>query len=72
MERTPTTLYLWISRAAGFAGIVCIIIALVTGITDTEVVADPTTFVQLAIANFLFAIWGVLYELRDQGIRTRS
>jgi len=71
MERTPTTLYLWISRAAGFAGIVCIIIALVTGVTETKVVSAPATFVQLAIAAFLFAIWGVLYELRDQGIRTR-
>ncbi len=71
MERNPTTLYLWISRAAGFAGLVCIIIALVTAVTDSVVVAEPRTYVQIAIAAFLFAIWGVLYELRDQGIRTR-
>lgn len=71
MERTPTTLYLWISRAAGFAGIVCIIIAFVTGVTDTQVIAAPATFVQMAIAAFLFAIWAVLYELRDLGIKAK-
>jgi hypothetical protein len=71
MERTPTTLYLWISRAAGFAGIVCIIIALVTGVMDSELIASPGTYVQISIAAFLFAIWGVLYELRDQGMKTK-
>ena len=71
MERVPTTLYLWISRAAGLVGIVCIIIALVTGVMDSELIAEPSTYVQIAIAAFLFAIWGVLYELRDQGIKTR-
>jgi hypothetical protein len=71
MERTPTTLYLWISRAAGFVGIVCIIIALVTGVMDSELIASPGTYVQISIAAFLFAIWGVLYELRDRGIKTR-
>ena len=71
MERNPTTLYLWISRAGGFVGIVCLIIALVTKVTDTKLIADPISFVQVAIAAFLFAIWSVLYELRDQGIKTR-
>ena len=71
MERAPTTLYLWISRAAGLVGIVCIIIAVVTGVMDSELVAEPATYVQIAIAAFLFAIWAVLYELRDRGIRTR-
>ena len=72
MERTPTTLYLWISRVAGFAGLVCIVIALVTAVTDSMLAsALPRTYVQIAIAAFLFAIWGVLYELRDQGIRTK-
>jgi hypothetical protein len=71
MERTPTTLYLWISRLAGFAGLACIVIAVVTAVTDDVLYALPRTYVQIAIAAFLFAIWGVLYELRDQGIRTR-
>jgi len=71
MERTPTTLYLWISRVAGFVGIVCLIIALVTGVAETKLIASPPIYVQVAIAAFLFAIWGVLYEIRDQGIRTK-
>jgi len=71
MERNPTTSYLWISRLAGFAGLVCIVIAVVTAVTDDVLYALPRTYVQIAIAAFLFAIWGVLYELRDQGIRTR-
>jgi uncharacterized sodium:solute symporter family permease YidK len=71
MGRAPTTLYLWISRLAGFVGIACIIIAVVTAATDSVLMALPRTYVQIAIAAFLFAIWGVLYELRDQGIKTR-
>ena len=71
MERNPTTLYLWISRAAGFAGLVCIVLAIASAVADSVWMAMPRTYVQIAIAAFLFAIWGVLYELRDQGIRTR-
>jgi len=71
MERTPTTSYLWISRIAGFAGIVCIIMALVTSLTKNLVVANPSTFVQLAIAAFLFAIWSIIYEIRDRGIKNK-
>jgi len=71
MERTPTTSYLWISRIAGFAGIVCIIMALVTSLTENLVVANPSTFVQLAIAAFLFAIWSIIYEIRDRGIKNK-
>lgn len=71
MERAPTTVYLWISRLGGLVGIACMIIAVVTGATDSELVARPGTYVAIAIAAFLFAIWAVLYELRDQGIRTK-
>lgn len=71
MERVPTTVYLWVSRIAGFLGIVCLIIALVTDMTDSVWLALPHTYVQIAIAAFLFAIWALLYELRDRGIKTR-
>ncbi len=71
MERVPTTLYLWVSRAAGFVGIVCLIIALVADVTDSVWAALPRPYVQIAIAAFLFAIWALLYELRDRGIKTR-
>jgi len=71
MERAPTTVYFWVSRLAGFVGIVCIIIAVVTGLTNHTLRAFPRTYIELAIAAFIFAVWAVLYELRDQGIKTR-
>ena len=71
MNRVPTTLYLWISRAAGFVGIAFVFVAFITRVTDMRAMASPATYVQLAIAAFLVAIWAVLYELRDQGIKTK-
>ena len=71
MERVPTTIYLWISRLAGLVGIACMVIAVVTSVTDSELEAQPSTYVVIAIAAFLFAIWAVLYEMRDRGIKTR-
>ncbi len=71
VERVPTTVYFWISRLGGLAGVVCMIIAAVTGVQEKALVASPRTYVLIAIASFLFAIWAVLYELRDQGIKTR-
>ena len=71
MDRVPTTLYFWISRLAGFVGLACMIVALVSALMDDVWLAMPRTYVQIAIAAFLVAIWAVLYELRDQGVRTR-
>jgi hypothetical protein len=71
MQRVPTTLYFWVSRLAGFIGIVCMIIALVTSLTSHVLKALPRTYIEIAVAAFLFAIWAVLYELRDQGIKTK-
>jgi hypothetical protein len=71
MDRVPTTLYFWISRLAGFVGLACMIVALVSALMDDAWLAMPRTYVQIAIAAFLVAIWAVLYELRDQGVRTR-
>ena len=71
MDRVPTTLYFWISRLAGFVGLVCMIVALVSALMDDVWLAMPRTYVQIAIAAFLVAIWAVLYELRDRGVRTR-
>jgi hypothetical protein len=71
MNRVPSTAYLWISRFGGFVAIVCIIIAVVTDATNSVLGALPKTYIQIAIAAFLFAIWAVLYELRDQGIKTK-
>jgi uncharacterized sodium:solute symporter family permease YidK len=71
MEKVPTTVYFWVSRLAGFVGIVLIIIAVVTGLTNHTLRAFPRTYVELAIAAFILAIWAVLYELRDRGIKTK-
>lgn len=70
-ERTPTIAYLWIAWVAGFAGIVCLFISAVTHLLETTWIAMPDTWVQLAIAAFLFAIWGILFEIRERGIRTK-
>ena len=71
MKRVPTTLYFWVSRLAGFVGIVCMVIALVTSVANRKLATDPAQWVQVAIAAFIFAIWAVLYELRDQGVKTK-
>ena len=70
MKRVPTTVYFWVSRLAGFVGIVCMVIAVVTSVTEHHLAANPAEWVQIAIAAFIFAIWAVLYELRDRGIKT--
>ena len=71
MERVPTTAYFWVSRLSGLAGVVLIIIAVVTGLTNHTLRAFPRTYIELGIAAFIFAIWAVVYELRDQGIKTK-
>ena len=71
MERAPTTIYFWVSRLAGFVGIVCMVIAVVTSVANRKLATDPAEWVQVAVAAFIFAIWAVLYELRDRGIKTR-
>jgi len=71
MERVPTTLYFWVSRLAGFVGIVCMVIGVATSVSKHSLATDPAEWVQIAIAAFIFAVWAVLYELRDRGIKTR-
>jgi len=56
---------------AGFVGIVCIIIGMVTGLTNHTLEAEPRTYIEIAIAAFIFAIWAVLYEWRVRGIKTK-
>lgn len=78
MERVPSTAYLLVSRLAGVVGGLCLLLALITGLVKWSgltkeflLVARPSTLVLTAIAFFLIAIWAVLYELRDCGIKTR-
>ena len=69
----PAAFYLGMSRLAVFVGVLCIIIALVTALVDRTVFALTSTYVQIAIASFLVAIWfalmALLCELRSNGHR---
>lgn len=60
MREKASTLYIWLSRAGSFVGVVCMAIALVTSVTDITLIVDPNNYVQVAIAAFLFAIWSAL------------
>ncbi|MBI2907488.1 MAG: hypothetical protein HYX92_07545 [Chloroflexi bacterium] len=72
-QRAASTWYLWISRIAGGLGVICLILAVITGVANSTIfLARPSTIVLAAIALFLVAIWSLVYELRDCGIRTRS
>jgi predicted membrane-bound spermidine synthase len=75
MGRIPLVIYLGMSRLAVLVGVLCIIIAFVTALIDRTVFALTSTYVQIAIASFLVAIWfavmALLDELRDQGSKSR-
>ena len=65
--------YLGMSRLAVLVGVLCIIIAFITALIDRTVFALTSTYVQIAIASFLVAIWfavmALLYELRGRGVK---
>ena len=62
--------YLGISRLAVLVGVLCIAIAFITALIDHQVFALTSTYIQIAIASFLVAIWfaimALLYELRGR------
>lgn len=72
MDRFKPEFLLLISGVSILGGILCIFIALITALVDTVLLALATTYVQIALAAFLFAIWfavlALLYELRDRRI----
>ena len=71
-QRVPVTVHLWISRLAGLAGAVAILLGGYTGFTGERIVrAAASTWVLVAIAAFLVAIWAVLYEIRNYGVKQR-
>ncbi len=75
MGRMPAAFYLGMSRLAVLVGVLCIIIALTTALVDRTIFALTSTYVQIAIASFLVAIWfavmTLLCELRDRGSKNR-
>ena len=70
MGRISTLSLLALSVLSVFVGVLCIVIALATALVDTVLLALATTYVQMAIAAFLVAIWFALlalfYELRER------
>jgi hypothetical protein len=61
MENIRATIYFGISSLALAAGMVCMLIAAATAFADTVLWAFSTTYIQIGIAAFLFALWfGVL------------
>lgn len=71
VEKGLTAAYRWVSKLSAFVGVVLIIIAVVTGLTNHMLKALPRTYIELAIAAFLFAIWALPHGLRDQSGRTK-
>ncbi len=75
MRIIPAALYLGMSRLAVLVGVLCIIIALITALVDRTVFALTSTYIQIAIASFIVAIWfavmAMLCELRDRGSKSR-
>lgn len=68
----PATAHLWISRLVGLVGAVALILGAYTGFTGERILrAAASTWVEVAIAAFLVAIWSILYEIRDYGVRQR-
>ncbi len=71
MNRSPTAFLVLLSIAAVFAGAVCILIALTAAVVDKTLFALTSTYLQVALASFLVAIWlavlALLHELRRRG-----
>ena len=71
MERTIAALSLALSVLAFSVGTLCILIALITAITHTPLLALTSTYIQLGIAGFLGGIWfalvALVYDARSRG-----
>ncbi len=75
MENRRALLFIGIATLAMLVGVVCLLIAMATALVDRVLLALATTYIQIGIAGFLFAIWfamlALFVQLRDQGIKTR-
>ena len=74
MESPRALLFVGISSLAMLAGVVCMLIAVATALADEVLLALATTYIQIGIAGFLFAIWfavlALFVQLREQGRRS--
>lgn len=63
MERTIAALSLVLSAIAFLLGTMCLLIALITALTHTPLLALTSTYIQLGIACLLGAVWFALLAL---------
>ena len=71
MESPRAVFLAVVSGLAMLAGVLCMLIAVITGLTDNYLRAFSPTYIQIGIAGFLFSIWfaimALFFQLRDQG-----
>ncbi len=71
MERIIAALSLALSVVAFLVGVLCILIALITALTHTPLLALTSTYIQLRIASFLGVVWfallALVYDARSRG-----
>ncbi len=76
MDRSPTAFLVLLSIGAVFVGGVCILVALIAAIVDRTLFALTSTYLQVALASFLVAIWlavlALLNEVRLRGINVEQ
>ncbi len=58
-------IYLWASRLSAVAGLVCIMLAGISGLMIYQFKILAQTYVDLAVVAFLFAILAHLYYSKD-------
>ena len=75
MESPRVMLFVGISGLALLAGVICILIAAGTAIADKPFLALTSTYIQVGIAGFLFAIWfavmALFFQIRDRETNNR-
>ena len=73
MESRRALLFVGISSLAMFAGVLCMFISVATALADEVLLALATTYIQIGIASFLFAIWfavmALFVRLEEKGTR---
>jgi Na+-driven multidrug efflux pump len=63
MESRRALLFVGISSLAMLAGVLCMLIAVATALADEVLLALATTYIQIGIASFLFAVWSAVVAL---------
>lgn len=73
MESRRAMLFVGISGLGTLAGVLCMFIAVATALADEVLLALATTYIQIGIASFLFAVWSAVVALfvrmEDRGTR---